>query len=301
MKKFIITSVLLGFIIQANSQYNTQLIDSTKIWSTLDYWSWMPSMHITYYHKFCGDSIIGQYQYIKILESLDELHLNWYYKGLIRSDSNGYIYMRNNNDIEGLCYRFDVNAGDLIEFTNPFSYNICATEVISVDTVLVEPGNQLRKRITLAPMNQWANEEYWVEGIGSLAGILNSGFHVLPITGGGNDLLCQWDDDELLYSSPDYDFCYSTTVSVSDNMGQKINISVCPNPMTNQSVLSFEGITGSNFKLEITDMCGKLLQQYEVSQSTRININTSILKSGSYLLILKEGNNIITRNKLIVQ
>jgi hypothetical protein len=33
MKKVIITSVLLGLIIHASGQYNTQLIDTTKIWS----------------------------------------------------------------------------------------------------------------------------------------------------------------------------------------------------------------------------------------------------------------------------
>ena len=36
MKKFIIASVLLGFIIQAQSQYNTQLIDPNKTWSIAD-------------------------------------------------------------------------------------------------------------------------------------------------------------------------------------------------------------------------------------------------------------------------
>jgi hypothetical protein len=36
MKKTIITLVLLGFVIQAKSQYNTQLIDSTKTWSIAD-------------------------------------------------------------------------------------------------------------------------------------------------------------------------------------------------------------------------------------------------------------------------
>lgn len=36
MKKVIITFALLGFIIQANSQYNTQLIDPGKTWSIAD-------------------------------------------------------------------------------------------------------------------------------------------------------------------------------------------------------------------------------------------------------------------------
>lgn len=36
IKKAIITLLLLGFIIHVKSQYNTQLIDSTKTWSIAD-------------------------------------------------------------------------------------------------------------------------------------------------------------------------------------------------------------------------------------------------------------------------
>ena len=75
----------------AIAQDNLQLIDTCKMWSSIVYWSWMPSMNISYYHKFSGDTLINLTEYSKAWEATDEFYTNWILKGNIREDTKSDI------------------------------------------------------------------------------------------------------------------------------------------------------------------------------------------------------------------
>ncbi|MCD4697010.1 MAG: T9SS type A sorting domain-containing protein, partial [Bacteroidales bacterium] len=215
-------------------------------------------------------------------------------------DSNSTIYLRDLNDIEGLVYKFNVSEGDAFDIFNPFHFTIVPTTVLAVDSVLIEPLGQFRKRITLAPYGPYGNEEYWIEGIGSIAGIINSGYHILPLTGAGYDLLCQWENDWNMFSNPAYDFCYETTVSTQENQESNIIIGIYPSPVTGISKLSIEGLQTNCF-VEIRDVYGNLCSYYTYRPGFPLEIDKDLFSPGLYFLILKNKNQIIANKKFFIQ
>jgi hypothetical protein len=301
MKRIIYSIVFLFIVFNLFAQDNLQLIDTSKMWSTLSYSSWMPSMHMTRYNKFLGDTLINQTEYMKVWEATDEGYSNWILKGFIREDTNGNILLRTLYDEEGLIYKFNVNSGDNLTINNPFYCTPCPTTVLDVDSVFIELSNEWRKRITLAPINPYGSEEYWIEGIGSLAGILHSSYHILPLTGGGYDLLCYWENESLIYSNPDYNFCYSSTVSSPDISISETGIIIYPNPVVNQSRISINFPNKKNIKIEIRDIWGKLIKRFQVNSSNEIILNRSQFNSGLYIISINDENKIIAQKKLIVQ
>ena len=299
MKKLTLILILSAFSFTGFSQYNSELIDTTKMWSTLDYWSWMPSMHFTRYNKFSGDTLINQTGYTRVWEATDEGYSNWELKGFIREDTNSNIYLRTLYNQEGLIYKFNVNPGDNLSINNPF-YVMCSTTVLDVDSVFLELSNEWRKRITLAPVDPYGNEEYWIEGIGSLAGILHSSYHSLPLTGAGYDLLCYWENESLIYTNPDYNFCYSSTVSISESSEDNSIISVYPSPLTSQSYVSLNSEDIKNGILEIRDIYGNLIKRTPIIPRNKILLERDQFKSGIYIITLFEGEKLIARKKFLV-
>jgi len=303
MKKLTSILILCAFFFTAFSQFNPEIIDTAKIWSSLEYTNFPPWYKKTYYHKFMNDTIINQMNYHKVWESEDENHLYWTHIGYIRSDENNNIFFMNQGNMEGLIYKFDVIQGDTFTMNNPFIYSYEFTvEVIETDSVFISPLGQYLKRIKLTDPNApYAFEEFWVEGIGSLAGILWSGMHIHPLTGGLYDLLCQWQNDNLTYSNPDFLFCYNTNVSTSELLGEKPVLSVYPVPLTSQSFISLNSKDINNGILEIRDIFGNLMNKIPIVTNNKILLDRKQFKPGIYIIALFDGEKLITRKKLLAK
>jgi len=294
---------LILFIFINLEAQNPAIVDPAKRWSYFEHDGWLPwNYHVSYYVKFSGDTIINQLNYLKIWESIDENYLNWYHRGFIRSDTNGNIYLRNLLNEEGLAYKFDVNPGDTFSVINPFHFYTFIAEVEEVDQVYIEPANEYRNRIKIIDYegNSWGDEEYWIEGIGSLAGILHSGFHLYSLTGGEYDVLCQWVNNTLEYSNQSFNFCFNI-VSTPEISDEPISISIQPNPLVKKSQIIIKGVPDEKYKLVINDIYGKNTCEYNIQQNKDILLDRGLFKNGLYIIALFDGNNIIARKKLIVQ
>lgn len=264
---------------------------------------WSPNWYKdSYYIKFSGDTSINQMNYIKMWECDDEFGYDWYLKGYGRSDSNGDIYFRSTSGWEGLAYRFDVNVGDTFTIANPFHPDEFTVEVLEIDTVIVEPASSNRKRIKISTYDStfWGGEEYWIEGIGSLAGIINSGFHVYLLTGAEFTALCYWKNNNLIYSNPAWNSCYYTWVGTPELAIKPAEIIIQPNPLVTKSHITLKGFHEDNYLLEITDMFGKRIKQYLIQQDEEISLHRGIFSSGLYMVTLFDGKKIIARKKLLI-
>lgn len=303
MKKSGITICLLASMIFAIAQDNLQLIDTSKMWS-----SWRggsnipPEYRISTYHKFQDDTLINQTSYKKIWESQDEQHIDWELKGFIRSDTNGDIYVRDQLNYEGLIYRFNVQVGDTFTIFNPFNQGfVFQVLVTEIDSTFIIPANQFRKRIKLIGNQLWAGEEYWIEGVGSLAGIIVSGADIVQQTGWAMyDALCQWQNDTLVYSNPEYNSCF-ITVSTPEISNETSEIIIKPNPLINQSAVIVKSHSSKCLSLNIHDILGNLTHTYQFPQNFNIILHRSQFKRGLYILTLQKENNILKKTKLIVQ
>ena len=302
MKRIIYTIVFLSIIFNLFAQDDLQIVDPAKRWSYYIYANFPPWYKQSYYVKFAGDSTINQMNYLKVWESDDEQYTEWYQRGFIRSDTNGNIFLRDLVNNEGLSYKFDVNPGDTFSLFNPFHFYIYTAEVLDVDSVYIEPVNEYRKRIKITDYEGtiYAQDEYWIEGIGSLAGILCSGFHVYSLTGSFCDALCQWKNNNLVYSNPDYNSCF-IIVSTLEMTDESTEIIIQPNPLVDKSYIIVKGLHFCNYQLGIRDIYGKNVCVYNIQQNKDIILDRGLFKRGLYIITLIDGNNVIARKKLIVQ
>lgn len=114
---------------------------------------------------------------------------------------------------EYLMYDFSLRQGETCEQRNPFHGAAfdeqikCDFTAIEVDTVEIQ--GKPCKRIRLESLQSRC--ETWIEGIGSLNGLLEAG----DISGGTRkSLSCCYDENELLYHNEKYKDCIYTGVDV---------------------------------------------------------------------------------------
>ena len=298
MKKMILILLLGAFFYPAFSQNSTELIDENKLWTTLNI-GCMPNWYTSSYYKFEGDTLINDTAYSKVWQSNIESQVSWYIRGFIRADDQQRVYFRNHAGHEGMIYDFDVNVGDIIVIDNPSHYTIVHTVVLEIDSVLLEPGGIMRKRIKLAA-DEFGIDEYWIEGVGSSAGVLMSGFHVIMLTGGQWYSLCHWYNDELIYTNPLYSFCFETTVGTEEFSEKNNMVQVIPSPVSDRSEILISIDEPGVYNLEICDMYGKRIMNNMVQAESKISIQRSDFQPGMYLVVLMKENKLIARSKFLV-
>jgi hypothetical protein len=301
MKKVIITSLLLGFFIQANSQYNTQLIDSTKIWSILDQpCEGCGGEMYSFFIKVQGDTTLNALNYTKIYQALDEYMLEWDLYGFIREEENKF-YLRNMVGEEGLAYDFSVNIGDTVEINNPFVAFPVEAVVTNIDSIYIEPSGENRKRFHLLE-DQYYDDEYWIEGIGSLAGLTVSGSDLTQLTGGENfNLLCYMEDDVLLYKYSEACLCYYPMVNIPEKSNDEIVITFYPNPVYDVSHLMIQNPENKNCAISIRNVSGQLIQKLSVTSSCTLEIGSNDFQAGIYFYSVCKEHEQICFGKFIIQ
>lgn len=200
--------ILVFFLIQGicsstYSQNYYSLVDTNKVWNVLYHQAIPPFNYTTKSVKFAGDTIIHSKKYHKVFAQ-DSMLSIWYYYGRIREDSvknvffKPYVPQSPNDTLEKLLYDFSKHANDTVVVQNWQSMTIH-----HIDSVLVD--SQYRKRYFLFYTNGSYNPSFcekWIEGIGSLNGVLNSGSY--GMTGGTFDLLCFTENNILKYQLPAY-------------------------------------------------------------------------------------------------
>lgn len=304
MKRIIYTLVFLSLILNLTAQSNLEIVNSSKRWTYMEHQSWVPSnwVRFSYHIKLYQDTIINQINYLKIWESNDQYFSSWYPKGFIRSDTNGNVFLRNLANEEGLVYKFNVNPGDTFSVSNPFHIYDFIAEVAEVDQVYIAPANEYRKRVKIIDYEgiSWGDEEYWIEGIGSMAGIITSGFHLYSLTGGEHDALCQWQNNSLVFSNPEFSSCFYLMVSNPEIKDFEL-VNIYPNPMVSQTRISLNLENEKNITIEIQDIRGKFIARFEATSSNDIILNRDQFINGVYVVCIKNNNEIIARKKLLVQ
>jgi hypothetical protein len=189
-----------------------QIADTTKLWRTLR-GGWGAFMVAgcggTYTHIFEGEAIVDDQTYLKVYEATDSLYTNWGLTGYIREDTlTQKVYFHAGWEVgEGLIYNFDIEVGDSVYIDN---YYMDFTDALlicdSIDSVAI--SSEYRKRYYLLPAYGSYYADIWIEGIGSIYGLLFSGVYGAGYAGGFSYLLCQSQNDTLIYSDTVFESCY---------------------------------------------------------------------------------------------
>jgi hypothetical protein len=266
-----------------------------------------------------GDTLINNENWTKIVLTgktivLDQwgevIDINTYgplYQGAYKETDKVVLFCAPDGTITTL-YDFNLQVGDTVKFLHfegveedPF-YWIGDTCLIvkQIDSLLVH--NYYRKCIIFKRISvgieEEALEEKWIEGIGSVHGILFP-LNLRPLEiDGEEDLTCFFEDNTLIWRNGFYKTCELLTVS-SPTINDQIEI--YPNPASQffNVKIPYES---ENFisKIELFDMMGNnvLMQSYKLHDDN-YQINISNIKSGVYVLIINIDEKSITK-KLII-
>lgn len=192
-------------------------------------------------------------------------------------DSLSYPMEQTIPGTEYLLYDFSLKVGDIITRD---SFRISGPDlfVSKIDSILI--GTEYRKSITFD--NVWYLT--WVEGIGSLRGIITMNGPYPTGYGSMNNLICFRQNNEILYHNSGYDDCFykNDYNSINGNKAVK-EITIEPNPVSTTCKLSY---TENYNQIQIVNMFGIVVREYNVNGQTSTIVDRNGLPSGIYFIKL---------------
>lgn len=270
MKKFLIFICFFA-VITSDCFSQLKIIDSSKdqMWyivRTTGFYPPFDFQYMTTVLKLRDFVINNESSYATVLETADSSFTDWKILGQISESNHQVFFNPISSDSLYLIYDFNLrpfSTFNLSEIQHSITYQIL---VENIDTVLM--GGENRKRITFKGIN-----EVWIEGIGSLQGLLHKGY---GISGAKYELGCYTENGNIIFHNPTYPTCFYTTDIKTSNDYSKTLIVV-------KGKISVLQKMGARFQL--FDISGvKILDRSIVSNFC--SINTDMLQSGVYLFRL---------------
>ena len=239
--------------------------------------------------RFTYDTIISLKTYKVVEGSTDSLHLAWSAFGIIREDTTGKVYYRTFVDnTEGVLYDFDLGMGDSIHHPS-LPLSSFYMHVNAVDSVYIY--DKFHKRIV------FAENETWIEGVGSLCGVLMSGYGT--IVGAQHFLLCYYEHDTLKYKNPDFTECYYNNVGI-DEWESLSEINIFPNPFNFSTTIQLsKPLQSATFR--IYDILGKEIKHKENLSGKEIIIQKENMKTGMYFFTIEDRSGFVGNGKFMVE
>lgn len=307
MKKTLIFLTLfvfmLVFILKVKAQEYNQLPDSNAIWSVN-----------TNKYAPLGDTIINNLNYTKFYKTTEDSVFDFQnadYYAAVYEDSNKNVWgIKQNSQSSKLLYDFNLAVGDTATVFPYEEYNNNAIDsvniiVLDIDSVMI--FSSYRKRFKITPTfcgTGWDNYEYWIEGIGSTAGLFGPGtFQPCVVDLAFYELLC-FQENNLTEYFNSYQSCYhpvnSSKVDVISD--KSLNVEIFPNPLYDRSVINIEQCNKGD-KIDFFDVFGKKIKSYELkSKSEKIVLNRDDFKntSGFYFYRILSETKVVKSGKLVV-
>lgn len=253
MKTKLMTVLLVMTALGLKAQDYIPLVAEGKQWNVLyTYAPWPPINRVTNAYKVEGDTVVGGTTYRKLLTTRSEQYDNWSLWGLLRETEERQVFCRKYRwdhtfASETLLYNFLMQPGDSICYGS----STCLLLLRKSDTILDD--ETVRKRYDFQyKEGGYLTDVYetWIEGIGSELGLLHSGSMFL--VGGSYDLLCYYENEDLIWQHPDFNSCYIGTDGVEENKAEAW-ISIHPNPTTGMIVVSGKNLN----QAEVLNLLGQ--------------------------------------------
>jgi hypothetical protein len=109
-------------------------------------------------------------------------------------------------------------------------------------------------------------------------------------------------DVSTVSSIPSGTTTYSSTTSTSENLLEKTEINIYPNPANDFIVIQFNALVREDIHVDLFDITGKIIQQSMIYQgSTITNFDTKKLSRGQYLVKFTTPSESITKKIMIAR
>lgn len=254
--------------------------------------------------KIDGDTLVNELVYNKLSDP------NYGMYALLREDSaSKRIYIRG-TDSDNILYDYSLNVGDtfLAPERNMVVYALILDSIkeaflpntsvtLSVDSPKVYYFKQLGSSL--------AQPVIWIEGIGSVAGLLHPGYAFFGNEQTNSVLICHFLNDAIDYHFNGISFigrsdsCFWNPVGIKKMNGGKLDLNVLPNPAVDQVKIRITGDDVNFAQLWVTDITGRLFLQGTIRGTQEVN--TLLWPPGIYLvrIITRDGN--IRVRKLVIE
>ncbi len=204
----VIALMMMGGMTMKAQDYHP-IVEEGKQWNVLFSYPWNPpepQHKYTDIYKIEGDTLLDGVSYKVMYTTRNEDLTGWSVCGVIReTEDKQVLYRRDGSSYDEILYDFSMEVGDTIIMSGSGFYPDWMF-VIETNEILV--NGEPRQQIVLEYPFGNGEEEVWIEGIGSLYGIVDSGS--LFLTGGSTNLLCYYEDGDLIWqnTTPGYNECY---------------------------------------------------------------------------------------------
>jgi hypothetical protein len=285
MKKLLFTLLLTAV---TASLYSQNFVNPGKQWNVRQEVNF--GVTHTEIYKIGDDTLVNGIAYKIFLTTEDSITNTWGKMGLIREDSNR-VYFRLYTEPEGLLYDFNLEVGESVTITNLYCYEKEMT-VQNIDTVYIS-GVPLKRWV----FNTWGSEEYWVEGIGSFIGPIQSGMYDC-ITDLYCKLICFFKDDTLFYKDPAEPECYFNTVGIGE-MPAKDDILIKPSLVRQGDAVEISSSHAIK-EIRIMNMNGVEVRHFSNLNVRSLSVSSDSLPPGIYVIMISLPSGTVSTSRLVV-
>lgn len=293
MKKLV---YILLFLVAAPSLEAQEIVDNQKVWSILtghclpDY-----TTYTTSFFKFDEDTIIDGKLYQQVFISEDEHQEEWFFFGNFIREENNKVYLREYFGEEGLIYDFNLQLGDTVVVNNPRSISAVTLVLTEIDSVETTDGYRDRWKLT---NDEFMIPEYWIEGIGSMGGILNSSTEVFGGLCGTYILLCQEESGSTIYMNPEYEQCYYLLLDDGVDIEAPENaFDIIYSPSSQRIELTF--FDNESRRVHLTDMNGRKVSQLQSSENN-VHLSIKLSSKGLYIISVIQNDGRLVSKKIML-
>lgn len=217
----LITMVLLGCSKENEDKLAyLPLLVPDKIWAQgADIpWAEVPGLYFGQFDKIGSDTIVDGIKWYKYYVSREENPVNYQLYGFLHEDS-AKIYFRWKNSTGNaistdgyprLLYDFTLEVGDEIQLQPWQSEEWLPYHVYTVDSIKYLPAyysQRIRKHMYLSPKLTGAGYVVWIEGIGSIYGLMNNE-SIYGQVGAATIVLCCKENGQQIFQNTEYNTCY---------------------------------------------------------------------------------------------
>jgi hypothetical protein len=200
-----------------------------------------------------GDSIYNAATYTKIFRGNQNFPVGMYRQDIT---AKKVYWVEAGTNTEKILYDFSLSVGDTAKVNG---YRI---KVAARDSVLVNGSYRKRMKIASNSLSYYTGPEYWIEGIGSSYGFLNSGMvdkYMMDV--GPPWLVCMSVAGSLVYPSSSFTACHiASTIGVAENAANG-GFAVYPNPSS--GTVNYYTLPGMS--IEVFDILGRRLQDFKAT------------------------------------
>ncbi len=253
-------------------------------------------------YLLCGDITVNQLNYKKLcLEKGSLANPVRELAGLIREQDKriyykGIDFLGFPHEEEYLLYDFDVQEGDTVWHTNSgYDYTVIET----IDSVKIDGQLRRRYKVDTGRNYYFQDEEYWVEGIGSVKnGLLGHITDIPTCCYHFWEFVCYSENGETKYLNPSFDDCYPSFLFSSTEGGLKLpEISIYPNPVAGQVIIG-DVPQGDDFHITLLNSTGRFILKKQLQPGRNV-IQFPALDGLAVVVITDSSGKVVKVEKMV--